>query len=73
MEQQTVSIVKAGITTTLNVRTAILAAVNPLYRRYNRKKSPTVNINLSAALLSRFDLMFRILVRRWIGPIVVGE
>ena len=53
MEQQTVSIAKAGITTTLNARTAILAAANPVYGHYNRKKSPTANINLPLTLTLR--------------------
>lgn len=53
MEQQTVSIAKAGITTTLNTRTTILAAANPAFGRWNRRKSPGDNINMPPALLSR--------------------
>lgn len=61
MEQQTVSIAKAGLTTTLNARTSVLAAANPLFSRYNPNETAEKNINLQPALLSRFDLIFILL------------
>lgn len=61
MEQQTVSIAKAGIITTLNARTSILAAANPKYGRWRRNISPAENVNLPPALLSRFDILWLLL------------
>ncbi|MBA0709358.1 hypothetical protein Golax_024395 [Gossypium laxum] len=63
MEQQTVSIAKAGITTSLNARTAILAAASPAWGRYDLRRTPAENINLPPALLSRFDLLWLTLDR----------
>ncbi|XP_049889525.1 DNA replication licensing factor MCM6 [Epinephelus moara] len=58
MEQQTISITKAGVKATLNARTSILAAANPVGGRYDRSKSLKQNVNLTAPIMSRFDLFF---------------
>ncbi|RAK71206.1 MCM DNA helicase complex subunit MCM6 [Aspergillus fijiensis CBS 313.89] len=58
MEQQTISIAKAGIHTTLNARASILAAANPIGGRYNPKTTLRGNLNFSAPIMSRFDLFF---------------
>jgi len=61
MEQQTVSLSKAGIIATLNARTSILASANPVESRYNSRMSVVENIKLPPTLLSRFDLIYLIL------------
>ena len=61
MEQQTISITKAGVKATLNARTSILAAANPIGGHYDRTKSLRNNISLSLPIMSRFDLFFVLL------------
>ncbi|KAH7310320.1 MCM2/3/5 family-domain-containing protein [Rhexocercosporidium sp. MPI-PUGE-AT-0058] len=58
MEQQTISIAKAGITTILNARTSVLAAANPIFGRYDDLKTPGENIDFQTTILSRFDMIF---------------
>ncbi|KAJ1968055.1 MCM DNA helicase complex subunit mcm6, partial [Dimargaris verticillata] len=58
MEQQTISIAKAGIHATLNARTSILAAANPIAGRYNKRLTLKQNIAMTAPIMSRFDLFF---------------
>lgn len=61
MEQQTLSIAKAGIICQLNARTSILAAANPSESQWNKNKNIIDNVQLPHTLLSRFDLIFLIL------------
>ena len=61
MEQQTVSIAKAGIIATLNARTSVLASANPVNSRYDPNLSVIENIKLGPTLLSRFDLIYLVL------------
>ena len=61
LEQQTISISKAGITATLNARTTVIAAANPKFGRFNRHKSLPEQLDLPPTLLSRFDLIFLLL------------
>ncbi|KAF9121488.1 hypothetical protein BGW39_010498 [Mortierella sp. 14UC] len=61
MEQQTVSVAKAGIITTLNARTSLLAAANPIHSQYNHRLPMVDNIDLPPTLISRFDLLYLVL------------
>lgn len=78
MEQQTVSVAKAGIITTLNARCSILASCNPIESKYNPKKSIVENINLPPTLMSRFDVVCLLIDRcdeihdRMIGDHIVS-
>ena len=58
LEQQTVSIAKAGIMATLNSRCSVLAAANPKFGRFDRFKVLAEQIDLPAPIISRFDLIF---------------
>ena len=58
MEQQTISVAKAGITTILNSRASVLAAANPVFGTYDDMKSAAENIDFLPTILSRFDCIF---------------
>ncbi|KAI5019106.1 hypothetical protein ZWY2020_043994 [Hordeum vulgare] len=61
MEQQCVSVAKAGLVASLSARTSVLAAANPVGGHYDRGKTVNENLKMNAALLSRFDLVFILL------------
>lgn len=64
MEQQTITLAKAGIHATLNARASILAAANPMMGRYDRARSLRSNVNISSPIMSRFDLFFLVFDER---------
>uniref|UniRef100_A0A3B4FGE6 DNA helicase MCM8 n=1 Tax=Pundamilia nyererei TaxID=303518 RepID=A0A3B4FGE6_9CICH len=61
MEQQSVSLAKAGIVSSLPARTSVVAAANPVGGHYNRGKTVSENLKMGSALLSRFDVVFLLL------------
>jgi len=61
MEQQTISITKAGVTATLNARASILAAANPIGGTYDTSRDLRANLSFSLPIMSRFDLFFTII------------
>jgi DNA replication licensing factor MCM2 len=67
MEQQSISISKAGIVTSLQARCSVIAAANPIGGRYDASMTFAENVNLSDPILSRFDIMC--VVRDEIDPI----
>ena len=63
MEQQSVSVAKAGIVCSLSARSAVIAAANPIGGHYNRAKTISENLKMSNAIMSRFDVIFILLDR----------
>ena len=61
LEQQEVFVAKAGLVASLPARTSLLAAANPAGGQYNRAKTLLQNLKMSAAMLSRFDIIFVLL------------